>query len=39
MNREGYSGVLSIEFEGIEDVLMALQMGHDNLRRLVGMVG
>ena len=38
MNREGYSGVLSIEFEGIEDVLMALQMGHDNLRRLVGMV-
>jgi len=38
MKREGYSGVLSIEFEGMEDVLMAIQAGHDNLRRLVGMV-
>ena len=38
MNREGYSGVLSIEFEGMEEVLMAIQAGHDNLRRLVGMV-
>ena len=38
MHREGFQGVLSIEFEGIEDVLMAIQAGHDNLRRLVGMV-
>lgn len=38
MNREKYSGVLSIEFEGMEEVLMAIQAGHDNLRRLVGMV-
>ena len=37
MHREGYQGVLSIEFEGMEDVLMAIQAGHDNLRRLVGM--
>ncbi len=38
MQREGYNGVLSIEYEGIEDVLMAIQAGHDNLRQLVGMV-
>lgn len=38
MQREGFDGVLSIEFEGMEDVLMAIQAGHDNLRRLVGMV-
>jgi len=37
MNREGFQGVLSIEFEGIEDVLMGIQAGHDNLRRLVAM--
>ena len=39
MQREGYNGVLSIEYEGIEDVLMGVQIGHDNLRRLVAMVG
>ncbi len=37
MHREGFQGVLSIEFEGIEDVLMGIQAGHDNLRRLVAM--
>lgn len=37
MHRDGFEGVLSIEFEGIEDVLMAIQAGHDNLRRLVSM--
>ena len=37
MDKEGFQGVLSIEFEGIEDVLMGIQMGHDNLRRLVKM--
>jgi hypothetical protein len=38
MHREGFQGVLSIEYEGIEDVLMGIQAGHDNLRRLVSMV-
>jgi sugar phosphate isomerase/epimerase len=38
MKRDGFSGVLSIEYEGIEDVLMGIQMGHDNLRRLVAML-
>jgi len=38
MQRDGYSGVLSIEYEGIEDVLTGIQIGHDNLRRIVGMV-
>jgi hypothetical protein len=37
MHREGFQGVLSIEFEGIEDVLMGIQASHDNLRRLVAM--
>ncbi|MEZ4676040.1 MAG: hypothetical protein R2932_17580 [Caldilineaceae bacterium] len=37
MRREGYDGVLSIEYEGIEDVLMGIEIGHDNLRRLVAM--
>lgn len=38
MHSNGYAGVLSIEFEGIEEVLPAIQMGHDNLRRFVAMV-
>lgn len=37
IKRTGYDGVLSLEFEGIEDVLMAVQKGHDNLRRLEAM--
>lgn len=37
MHRAGYTGVLSIEFEGMEDVLQGVQLGHDNLRRLVAM--
>lgn len=37
MNKAGYAGVLSIEFEGIEDVLTGIQAGHDNLRRFVEM--
>ena len=35
MKKGGFDGVLSIEFEGIEEVLSAIQMGHDNLRRFV----
>lgn len=38
MQRDGYQGVLSLEYEGIEDVLMGVQIGHDNLRRIVGML-
>jgi hypothetical protein len=37
MHRDGYEGVLSVEYEGIEDVLMGIQVGHDNLRRIVHM--
>jgi len=37
MNKAGFEGVLSIEFEGLEDVLMGIQAGHDNLRRFVKM--
>ena len=33
-----YDGVLSIEFEGIEETLKGIQLGHDNLRRYVAQV-
>ena len=35
LKRSGYNGVLSIEFEGMEDVLGSLRIGLANLRRLV----
>jgi len=38
MHGAGYDGVLSIEFEGIEDVITGIQIGHDNLRRMVAML-
>ena len=38
MHRDGYEGVLSVEYEGMEDVLTGIQIGHDNLRRIVHMV-
>jgi sugar phosphate isomerase/epimerase len=38
MKRAAYDGVLSIEYEGIEDVLMGIQIGHDNLRRMLAML-
>lgn len=38
MHRDGYDGVLSIEYEGIEDVITGIQIGHDNLRRMVDML-
>lgn len=35
IKRSGYDGVLSIEFEGMEDVLLGIATGLANLRRLV----
>lgn len=35
MKRAGYEGVLSIEFEGLEDPLTGIALGLDNLRRYV----
>lgn len=35
MKRAGYDGVLSIEFEGMEDPLKGIAVGLDNLRRFV----
>ncbi len=37
LKRANYEGVLSIEFEGMEDVLTGIRIGHENLRRLVAM--
>ncbi|MDD4537773.1 MAG: sugar phosphate isomerase/epimerase [Lentisphaeria bacterium] len=34
---KGYTGALSIEYEGIEDVLMGISMGQENLRRYIAM--
>lgn len=33
LRRGGYDGIFSLEYEGIEDVLTGVQIGHDNLRR------
>ena len=35
MKRAGYDGVLSIEFEGLEDPIRGLEIGLENLRRYV----
>lgn len=38
MKNANYSGVLSIEFEGMEDPLQAIPMGLENLRRYVASI-
>lgn len=35
LKRTGYDGVLSVEFEGMEDPLQGVSIGQENLRRLV----
>ena len=35
LKRAGYDGVLSIEFEGMEDPLKGIRIGVDNLRRFI----
>ncbi len=35
MKKAGYEGTVSLEFEGLEENLWALEVGHDNLRRAV----
>lgn len=35
MNSAGYDGVLSLEFEGLEDSVRGIELGHANLRRFV----
>jgi sugar phosphate isomerase/epimerase len=39
MKKANYDGVLSIEFEGIEEPLKGIKIGLDNLRRFVRMAG
>ena len=34
---KGYDGVFSVEFEGMEDVLLGIEIGQENLRRFVRM--
>jgi len=38
LKKAGYDGVLSVEFEGMEDALTGIRIGLDNLRRLVAAV-
>ncbi len=35
MSKWGYDGFVSLEFEGIEDTLLALDIGSENLKRMV----
>jgi len=35
----GYDGTISVEFEGMEDNLLALEIGLDNLRRYLTELG
>lgn len=35
--KNGYDGVFSIEFEGLEEVLFGIELGQENLRRFVEM--
>lgn len=37
MKKAGYDGVLSIEFEGMEEPIKGITVGHANLRRFVAM--
>ncbi len=37
LKRSGYDGVLSVEFEGIEDPFTGIRIGQDNLRKLVSL--
>jgi sugar phosphate isomerase/epimerase len=39
MKKAGYDGVLSIEFEGIEEPLKGIGLSLANLRRFVQMLG
>ncbi|MBI3946074.1 MAG: sugar phosphate isomerase/epimerase [Armatimonadetes bacterium] len=39
LKRAGFDGVLSIEFEGMEDPLVGIRVGGDNLKRLVALAG
>jgi sugar phosphate isomerase/epimerase len=36
LKRAGYDGVVSIEFEGLENPIDGIAMGAENLRRYVG---
>lgn len=39
MKNAGYDGVLSIEFEGMEEPLLGISLGLENLRRYVALAG
>lgn len=36
MRRSGYGGYVGVEFEGIEENLLALAYGLENLKRMIG---
>lgn len=38
LKRVGYNGYVTVEFEGMEDKLTGIRIGHDNLRRFFGMI-
>jgi sugar phosphate isomerase/epimerase len=38
LKRAGYDGAISLEFEGIEDPIVGITIGHNNLRRFADMI-
>ena len=39
LKRNGYDGYISLEFEGIEETLMAITIGKENMDRYLTMLG
>ena len=39
LKRNGYDGYISLEFEGIEDVLMSIEIAKENMDRYISMIG
>ncbi|MEA4823626.1 MAG: sugar phosphate isomerase/epimerase [Clostridiaceae bacterium] len=39
LKRNGYDGYVSLEFEGIEDTLMAIEIAHENMKSYIEIIG
>ena len=39
LKRNGYDGYISLEFEGMEDTLMSIEIGLENMKRYIGIIG
>ena len=39
LKRNGYDGYISLEFEGMEDTLMSIEIGLENMKRYIEIIG